>query len=149
MTNCKDTTIQIPYSRQLRIHDCIHVNFIIHVASGPIIEGCKGMMFYQKDYRQEYGIDVVHNFNPGMNLYWDVKDFNWLKNNVKSPNFDVVTEDGFREDKSIHDVLSCFSKSITINTDDTATTKNANDCGTDSAPVIQDCEDPESSDDEL
>ena len=37
------------------------------------------------------------------NLYWDVKDFHWLKNNVKSPNFDVYTDQEMAlQDVTVH-----------------------------------------------
>ncbi len=97
VTNCIDTKIQIPFSRQLRIHDCTNVSFVIHVASGPIIEGCKGMKFYQKDYSSIDSVSADGSaFDAGNNFYAEVKDFHWLKNNVKSPNFDVYTEDTSR-----------------------------------------------------
>jgi hypothetical protein len=85
VTNCHKTKIYIPFSRQLRIHDCTDVSFFIHVASGPIIEGCKGMQFHEKTCLGKYSKET--------NLYRDVKDFNWLKNLVKSPNFDVFSEE--------------------------------------------------------
>jgi len=88
VTNCHDTSIHLAFCRQLRIHDCTNVRFYIHATSGPIIEGCKDMKFYQCDYVSN-GID---NFEKEQNLYWDVKDFHWLKNLVKSPNFDVHNE---------------------------------------------------------
>mmetsp|Transcript_9697 Transcript_9697/g.18206 ORF Transcript_9697/g.18206 Transcript_9697/m.18206 type:complete len:462 (-) Transcript_9697:801-2186(-) len=109
VTNCHDATILIPYSRQIRIHDCTNISFITHVASGPIIEGCKDMKFYQKDYRPMTNISHASDFNPGMNLYWDVKDFHWLKNHVKSPNFDVFTEETLRQIKYLNDMFASFS----------------------------------------
>jgi hypothetical protein len=39
-----------------------------------------GIKFYQKDVIDE------------PNMYWDVKDFNWLKK-MKSPNFDTFSKD--------------------------------------------------------
>lgn len=57
------------------------------MASGPIIEGCKEMKFYQRDYVSN-GNDA---YDKEDNLYWDVKDFHWLKNLVKSPNFTVIS----------------------------------------------------------
>ena len=84
VTNCHKTKIYIPFSRQLRIHDCSDTSFFIHVASGPIIEGCKGMEFHEKTCGGKYSQEK--------NFYSEVKDFNWLKNLVKSPNFDVFSE---------------------------------------------------------
>ncbi len=89
VTNCSNSKVMISFCRQLRIHDCHGVDFSIHVASGPIIEGCKEMKFYQKDY-VSHGRD---NHENEQNLYWDVKDFHWLKNLVKSPNFTVHSEE--------------------------------------------------------
>jgi len=133
VTNCHDTTVQIPFSRQLRIHDCTNVTFILHVASGPIIEGCKGMKFYQKDYKANAVLASrspsknknaasvnVHkdkeseksaSFQAGINLYADVKDFHWLKNNVKSPNFDVYTES---EARSMRELADYFAVGLAI-----------------------------------
>jgi len=87
VTGCDNTNLYIQFCRQLRIHDCSHVSFYIHVASGPIIEGCKEMKFYQRDYISN-GTDA---YDKEDNLYWDVKDFHWLKNLVKSPNFTVIS----------------------------------------------------------
>jgi len=92
LTNCHDTHIQIAFARQLRIHNCTNVSFECHVASGPIIEECTKMKFYQQNYLCEEGSDNIDN----QNLYWDVKDFQWLKTLVKSPNFEVFSH-GFNE----------------------------------------------------
>mmetsp|Transcript_467 Transcript_467/g.748 ORF Transcript_467/g.748 Transcript_467/m.748 type:complete len:127 (-) Transcript_467:903-1283(-) len=88
MTNCRKSTFDIPFCQQLRIHDSDDVKIKIHVISGPIIETCSAIKFYQKDFPPNKS-DNDENFGP--NLYWDVKDFNWLKNSVKSPNFEVFT----------------------------------------------------------
>jgi hypothetical protein len=71
------------------------------------------MKFYQKDYRPMTDLSGGSDFNPGMNLYWDVKDFHWLKNHVKSPNFDVFTEDALRQEISLRELMSSFSNSAT------------------------------------
>jgi hypothetical protein len=89
VTDCHDTDIQIKFCHQLRIHDCTNVSFTLHVSSGPIIEGCKGMKFIQSEYNSSIGED---NLCVKDNLYWDVKDFHWLKN-IKSPNFVTVSEE--------------------------------------------------------
>ena len=104
VTNCTNTLLQIPFSRQLRIHDCTSVSFVIHCASGPIIEGSKEMKFYQKDFEKKYSED----FDAGVNLYWDVKDFFWLKNNIKSPNFEVYTAKEFGEDNEVKRLIQSF-----------------------------------------
>jgi len=87
VTNCHNTQIHIAFARQLRIHNCTNVSFECHVASGPIIEECKKMKFYQQDYLCEEGGNRIDD----QNLFWDVKDFQWLKTLVKSPNFDVFS----------------------------------------------------------
>ena len=92
VTNCSSSQMRISFCRQLRIHDCNGVEFSIHVASGPIIEGCKKMKFYQQDYVSN-GRD---NYENEQNLYWDVKDFHWLKNLIKSPNFTVFSEEEYK-----------------------------------------------------
>lgn len=96
VTNCHDTQIQIAFARQLRIHNCTNVSFECHVASGPIIEECTKMKFYQQDYLYEEGSENIDN----QNLYWDVKDFQWLKTLVKSPNFEIFSH-GFNKRQDI------------------------------------------------
>jgi hypothetical protein len=41
ITRCHDSLIFISSCRQLRIHDCSNIVFVIHVTSGPVIEFCK------------------------------------------------------------------------------------------------------------
>lgn len=53
-------------------------------------------------------------FDAGVNLYWDVKDFHWLKNNVKSPNFEVYTQAEFEKEESINMLLRAFSKALKL-----------------------------------
>eukprot|EP00985_Skeletonema_marinoi_P019994 scaffold11655_cov133-Skeletonema_marinoi.AAC.9 len=82
LTNCHSSEIRCS-CYQLRIHDSSQVKFGVWVRSGPIIENCKEMVF-EGDYYSGDGSGV------GKNMYWDVKDFNWLRTLRKSPNFVVV-----------------------------------------------------------
>ncbi len=142
VTNCIDTKILIPFSRQLRIHDCTDVSFIIHVASGPIIEGCKGMKFYQKDYSSSDRVSADESsFDAGKNFYAEVKDFHWLKNNVKSPNFDVYTEDTSR----MVEELSTFFRTAVVTDEESEVHPTIQS----DAAVGHDDSDGESSEDEL
>jgi len=109
VTQCHDSFIFISSCRQLRIHDCSNVTFILHVSSGPIIEHCKlscifvsnGCMCYlaflrfmhPAKYMSIIGTRIHFYSNDcalsslGPNMYYDVKDFNWLKK-IKSPNYE-------------------------------------------------------------
>lgn len=89
LTNCHSSHIRCS-CYQLRIHDSIHVKFHVWVRSGPIIENCKEMVF-EGDYYYLGGDDENGGGGGGKNMYWDVKDFNWLRTLRKSPNFVVVT----------------------------------------------------------
>jgi hypothetical protein len=133
VTNCHDTNITLSFCRQLRIHDCINVSFYIHVASGPIIEGCKGMKFYQCDYIS-HGKD---DFEKEQNLYWDVKDFHWLKNLVKSPNFAVFTEEERMKEVQLQAQVSAAQE---LKNDATNLVQDEIN--------VQDCSDDDSSDDD-
>ena len=104
---------------QLRVHDSKEVQFNVWTRSGPIIEGCTGMVFMRNYYLENgkagitddsggksgyleasSGTDIV----VGRNMYWDVKDFNWLRALRKSPNFVVVdTVVGTKEAKIVSD----------------------------------------------
>jgi len=82
VTDCISSSIHCS-CYQLRIHESKDVRFKCWVRSGPIIEDCTGMVFEGDYYSDE----------EGNNLYWDVKDFNWLRTLRKSPNFVVVKSD--------------------------------------------------------
>ena len=62
------------------------------------------MKFYQCDYVSSLsGKDdnkTNDEFEKEENLYWDVKDFHWLKNLVKSPNFTVISEEEQRKERA-------------------------------------------------
>ncbi len=85
------------------------------------------MKFYQKDYTPRDGAvsDTGGGLNfgvgsAGVNLYWDVKDFHWLKNNVKSPNFDTFTNEQFEkedQDGGVQDLLQKFAKALHLEDD--------------------------------
>ena len=95
VTNCHSSTIHCS-CYQLRIHDSKDVTFHVWVRSGPIIEDCTDIKFVG-DYYSD-GEKKTMNENDdgaaqsivGRNMYWDVKDFNWLRALRKSPNFVVV-----------------------------------------------------------
>jgi hypothetical protein len=149
VTECFDSTMQISFSRQLRIHDCTNINFVIHVASGPIIEGCKSMRFYQKNYKMHDKDDMeesIHHqdLQSVSNLYWDVKDFHWLKQ-IKSPNFTVYKEDQARLDEMVKDMYLKENDISTTNTTTTTTTTHTPSTSVKPASM----EDDESSEDEL
>lgn len=81
VTNCHNSEIRCS-AYQLRVHDSENVEFGVWVRSGPIIEKSTGIVFTGDFFKS--------NSNIGRNMYWDVKDFNWLRSLRKSPNFTVV-----------------------------------------------------------
>lgn len=64
---------------QLRIHECKQAKFHVQVQSSPILEDSTGIIFFTSGNKND---DAVH----------DAKDFNWLRNGVPSPNFEIVEE---------------------------------------------------------
>ena len=84
VTNCQNSTIRCS-AYQLRVHDSKNVDFGVWARSGPIIEDCTAIVFAGDFYSSG-----EPNGQPGRNMYWDVKDFNWLRCLRKSPNFTVV-----------------------------------------------------------
>ncbi|KAL7489341.1 hypothetical protein ACHAW6_014927 [Cyclotella cf. meneghiniana] len=89
VTNCHDSDIRCG-AYQLRVHDSKSVKFGVWVRSGPIIEGCTDMVF-AGDFYQRGSEEPDRQL--GRNMYWDVKDFNWLRSLRKSPNFVVVDDE--------------------------------------------------------
>ena len=70
------------------MHDCDGATFDVHVRSGPIIEGCRDVTF-RGEYRPD-AAEAVAEGEADQNMYHDVKDFNWQRAGMKSPNFVVV-----------------------------------------------------------
>jgi hypothetical protein len=100
VTDCHSSEIRC-CSYQLRVHDSRDVKFDVWTRSGPIIEDCTGMEFsgnYYSGGAREGGYDRGACGNgmdgavvvPGRNMFWDVKDFNWLRALRNSPNFVVL-----------------------------------------------------------
>jgi len=89
VTDCISSSVHCS-CYQLRIHESKDVRFKCWVRSGPIIEDCSGMVFEGDYYLDNDGTDG--SCGVGSNLYWDVKDFNWLRTLRKSPNFVVVSD---------------------------------------------------------
>ena len=108
------------------------------------------MRFFQKDCTTD-GFDAV------TNLYWDVKDFNWLKNNVKSPNFDIYAKGEIEKDDSVNALVRKFGDSLRIYGADPAEDVNrqVSSSMAVATPANNDCngggeeEDEDSSEDEL
>jgi len=111
VTQCHSSIIYCA-SYQLRIHDSTELQFGIWVRSGPIIENCKHIIFAGTYYDcsfnsttatttntttmfggEEVATKAVRDGNVtlGRNMFWDVKDFNWLRTLHKSPNFSIVS----------------------------------------------------------
>ncbi|KAL7538857.1 hypothetical protein ACHAXR_010410 [Thalassiosira sp. AJA248-18] len=101
VTDCQSSEIRCS-CYQLRVHDSNDVSFGVWVRSGPIIEDCKGMIFDGNYYCNDDGSNDGESPNSrlfesggggvGRNMFWDVKDFNWLRALRKSPNFVVITK---------------------------------------------------------
>ncbi|KAL3758241.1 hypothetical protein ACHAWU_004879 [Discostella pseudostelligera] len=104
VTNAQSSTLHCS-CYQLRVHDSKDVQFTVWTRSGPIIEGCTDMVFMGNYYLESEvladnsdnvsgnggTLDVTNSaIVVGRNMYWDVKDFNWLRALRKSPNFVVV-----------------------------------------------------------
>ena len=87
-TSCRGGTSVSVACRQLRVHDCDGATFDVHVRSGPIIEGCRDVTF-RGEYRPD-AAEAVAEGEADQNMYHDVKDFNWQRAGMKSPNFVVV-----------------------------------------------------------
>lgn len=74
----------VTQARQLRVHDTRDTDFVVSVASGPVIERCRGVRFGPRG--------GVAEGDGGM--WREVKDFSWLREG-ESPNWRVI--DGDRE----------------------------------------------------
>jgi len=72
VTDCHDTLV-MSQSQQLRLHESIDLRCHCSVTGGAILEDCSRIVFYRS--------------------IMDIKDFNWLKREIPSPNFRVEEEE--------------------------------------------------------
>jgi hypothetical protein len=93
INNCKNSKLVIA-CHQLRIHETEQTEFYINVVSRAIIENCKNVKFapYAWSYK-----NIEEHFKMSSIKYTDINwtaidDFNWLNQNVKSPNWDFLEE---------------------------------------------------------
>ncbi|KAL3816487.1 hypothetical protein ACHAXA_005843 [Cyclostephanos tholiformis] len=112
VTDCHSSVIRCS-CYQLRVHDSRDVKFDVWTRSGPIIEDCIGMEFSGNYYRSGRGAEgggsgeyvpgdgVDGPMIVGRNMFWDVKDFNWLRALRQSPNFVVVAMSTANDDEAV------------------------------------------------
>ena len=82
-------------SRQLRIHYCTNSKFFIYTKSKPIIEDTSNVLFttYNLFYSTiQHDLKETNMDQPQENLYYDVQDFHWLKQQ-QSPNWSLMSDD--------------------------------------------------------
>jgi Tubulin binding cofactor C len=72
VTNCHSSQLTAS-AQQLRLHDCRDLTCIVSVSAGAIMEGCQRMAFV----------------NSASDQTLDVKDFDWLRHGIQSPNFTI------------------------------------------------------------
>ena len=88
--NCTDCIFQLN-CHQLRIHNTVNTTFYIFVTSKAIIEDCNNVIF--TPYTFEYPNlkqDLKDFERENEHNYWkEIQDFNWLKENQKSPHFEL------------------------------------------------------------
>lgn len=93
MTNCKNSKLIIA-CHQLRIHETKNTEFYINVVSRAIIENCQNVSF--SPYAWSYQ-NIEKHFEMSAIKYSEINwtsidDFNWLNQNLKSPNWFFLDE---------------------------------------------------------
>ena len=94
MDNCQNCTFVMP-CQQLRIHHTTESHFYIHVTSKAIIEDCSTLAFAPFNWVYEGLGDsyTLSGLDQSRNNWDDVDDFNWLANDMRSPNWSILEED--------------------------------------------------------
>jgi len=113
VTKCHSSHVQCS-CYQLRVHESTNVRFRVWTRSGPIIEDCSGMVFDGDYFDDDCDTNSNSNSNltnnaesPRKNMFWDVKDFNWLRTLKKSPNFEVIARGS---DRVVHESIQNIDK---------------------------------------
>eukprot|EP01113_Clastostelium_recurvatum_P008466 TRINITY_DN14001_c0_g1_i1.p1 TRINITY_DN14001_c0_g1~~TRINITY_DN14001_c0_g1_i1.p1 ORF type:complete len:261 (+),score=54.98 TRINITY_DN14001_c0_g1_i1:388-1170(+) len=98
LDDCKDCFIHVA-SRQIRIHNSRNTQFYIYAKSHPIIEDCTDVHF--APYNVSYNDKVTHfqeaQFDESASRWENVEDFNWLRANEHSPNWDIIPHEKRKE----------------------------------------------------
>jgi len=87
VTNCHRSTIVLQ-SQQLRLHESTDLTCRVQVSAGAILEDCSRVVFQCQ--AQATGAPPL-----------DVKDFDWLRNGIPSPNFRVEAIEEDELDKTV------------------------------------------------
>lgn len=68
ITDCQTCSLNA-FAQQLRLHKSTNLTCNVEVTAGAILEDCTGLVFYSEAI--------------------EVKDFNWLRSGIPSPNFEI------------------------------------------------------------
>ena len=96
VTNCHRSTIVLR-SQQLRLHESTDLTCRVQVSAGAILEDCTRVVFQCQP--QAPGAPPL-----------DVKDFDWLRNGIPSPNFRVEAIEEDEQDETV-DKISASDRS--------------------------------------
>jgi len=93
MDHCTDCTLVIA-CQQLRVHHTTRTQFYLHVTSRGIIEDCNSVQFapYNLKYDDIDKHYLISGLDETKNTWDDIDDFNWLANDVHSPNWSLLPE---------------------------------------------------------
>jgi hypothetical protein len=88
--NCLNCTFQLN-CHQLRIHNTYDTTLKIFVTSKAIIEDCNRVVFTPYTYEYPNIKEDLKTFERENehNFWREIQDFNWLKENQKSPHYEL------------------------------------------------------------
>ena len=91
-----ENSVLVLKCRQLRMHEARDTNVYLWCASSPIVEDCTEVRFGpftpDGDDNTETETETDGEGGGGVNLWYDVKDFKWLREEA-SPNWRLLIED--------------------------------------------------------
>ena len=92
--DCKDCTFVLA-CQQLRVHTTVDTKFYLHVTSNAIVEDCArvGFAAYNWNYDELTKHFKIAGIQDQENNWALVKDFNWLRTDVQSPNWYIIPEE--------------------------------------------------------
>jgi len=101
INNCQNCQVVVP-CHQLRIHETKNTHFYINVVSRAIIENCKNVQFAPYNWSYSHENTASKKLNDPLEtssiVNWQsIDDFNWLKQNEKSPNWSFLDESQWKK----------------------------------------------------
>jgi len=154
VTDCHNGSSIHARAQQLRLHESTDLTCTVDLAAGAILEDCTRLVFYNTTTSSSSSSSPTNSSNNNL----EVRDFNWLRTGIPSPNFKIIQAEPIttqQEPVNIRETENDFSSPLAAKTETpiletagTAQTENKESLAKQTpVPIVEDEDDDD--DDEL